>query len=562
MSIFSPEVYAHVRANAPAMASRAIDYPQLLRQDLQQLDFYDTRQHLATVPGPALVHKVRVRAGALAARGLRRGDRIVLVSANTEQYVATLLAALLIGAVPCAVAPPPTPSQVDSAGVQHLQAAIRVMSPKLVVAQPRTAAAVSHPQLVSYAELEATQPISWAGGQPPQPSDIHHVQLTSGSTSAPKAVLLTHGNVTHNVSAIGYATGIVRGHDRAFSWLPMYHDMGFIQVLGALLYGLRVGLMTPLAFLRDPLSWARHMTAHGSTHTAGPPFAYRATADALQRVSGTPGIDLSALSYAYVGAEPIAYSAVRYFTDTFTPFGLRREALVPCYGMAESVLATTLALRSSATGPADFGRVRVLDSDTSQPPLISCGPPIDGLRIRIVNSEGAEVPAGTAGEIQVSGPSVMLGYRGPDGNISCPTDGWHDTGDRGFVAGGELFVVGRSKEMLIVRGRNFPPYDIERTIDNTPEIGPGHTIVFSAPDQRRGRETVVAVVGTDADESHYQRISADVATAVRNVFGFSIDDVVLVSNGSIPRTTSGKLQRLKVRELYLAGRLRVVNPTI
>ncbi|WP_181024966.1 AMP-binding protein [Mycobacterium kansasii] len=546
-----------MRANAPAMSSGAIDYTRLLQQDLQQIDFYGTREHLATLPGHAVAHQVLVRAGALAANGLRRGDRIVMVSANTEQYLATLLAALLIGALPCAVAPPPTPSDEKSAGVQHLRAAIRVVDPKLVVAQPRVAVAVPHARVLVYDELQEAQPLSLPVGHTPEPSDVHHVQLTSGSTSAPKAVLLTHGNVAHNIGAIGYATAIARGHDRAFSWLPMYHDMGFIQVLGGLLYGLRVGIMTPLAFLRDPLSWVRHMTHHGSTHTAGPPFAYRATADAFQRASGTVEIDLSALAYAYVGAEPIAHSTVRYFTDTFARLGLRRDTLVPCYGMAESVLATTLALRPAATAATDFGRVRVRESRRHQIPVVSCGKPVDGLRLRVVDSDGVELPAGTEGQIQVSGPSIMLGYRNGDGSVTCPPDGWHDTGDRGFVSEGELFVVGRSKEMLIVRGRNFPPYDVERAIDAMPDIGPGHTIVFSVPDARRGRESVIAVIGTNTAETEHHRIRADVATAVRTAFGFSLDDIVLVPTAEIPRTTSGKLQRLKARQRYLGRRLHV-----
>lgn len=543
------------------MSSGAIDYSLLLQHDLPQIDFYGTREHLATLAGQALVDKVLVRAGALAANGLRRGDRIVMVSANTEQYLATLLAALLIGALPCAIAPPPTPSDERSAGVQHLRAAIRVVEPQLVVAQPRVAVAVPHARVLVYDELQEAQPLSLPAGHAPEPSDVHHVQLTSGSTSAPKAVLLTHGNVAHNVGAIGYATAIVRGHDRAFSWLPMYHDMGFIQVLGGLLYGLRVGIMTPLAFLRDPLSWARHMTHHGSTHTAGPPFAYRATADALHRADATADIDLSALAYAYVGAEPISYSTVRHFTDSFARVGLRCNVLVPCYGMAESVLATTLALAPAPSAPTNFGRVRVSGSGPAQEPVVSCGAPVDGLRIRVVDSDGVELPAGSEGQIQVSGPSIMLGYHSADGSLTCPRDGWHDTGDRGFVSEGELFVVGRSKEMLIVRGRNFPPYDIERAIDSMPEIGPGHTIVFSVPDARRGRESVVAVIGTNTAESQHPRLRIGVATAVRTAFGFSLDEIVLVPTADIPRTTSGKLQRLKLRQRYLGGRLPVAAAT-
>lgn len=560
MRMFSPAITEHVKENAPAAATGAVDYAELLRRALPQIDFYDTRRHLATLTGPELVRQVNARASALAARGLSRGDRIVMVAANHDYYLTTLLAVLLLGAVPCAVAPPPTPSDIDSVGVRHLQAAIKTVDPKMVVTQSRIAVAVSHPNPVTYGDIDSGDSTWRPRELPPAPNDVHHIQLTSGSTATPKAVLLTHGNVTHNMAAIGYATGVVRGRDRAFSWLPMYHDMGFIQVLCALLYGLPTGLMTPLGFLRDPLSWVRHLTEHSSTHTAGPPFAYRAATEALRRSrDGAAGINLSALKCAYVGAEPIPYSTLRSFTETFAPLGLSHSVLVPCYGMAESVLATTLALKHSPEGPKNFGRVRVLQPDPARPPLVSCGPPADGIRVRIVDSDGTAVPAGTTGNIQVSGASIMLGYQCPDGTVTGASDSWYDTGDQGFLSEGELFVVGRRKEMLIIRGRNLPPYDVELAIDNMPEVGLGRTVVISIPDAGRGQESIIAVVGTDSNDDDAPRLRTEIAAVVRRAFGFSLDEVVLVPSGAIPRTTSGKLQRLKVRQLYFDGYFRSID---
>lgn len=532
------------------MSSGVIDYAAILRQGLPDVDFFDHRNHVATLPGTELVHKVTRRAGVLAARGLARGDRIVLVANNTEPYLITVLACLLLGAVSCAVAPPPAPSRPDSAGVQHLESAIAVVDPVVVVAQAEVAVAVRHPGLVTFGELEDGQPIPFPA-TPASPNDVHHIQLTSGSTSAPKAVVLTHANVAHNIAVLAEAMGATRGRDRIFSWLPMYHDMGFIQVLGALVNGLPIGLMAPLAFLRDPLSWLRHMSRHGSTVSAGPPFAYRAATDALGRAPRPPDLDLSALRYAYVGAEPIPFATLREFTDSFAPFGLRADALVPYYGMAETVLATTLALRTAAAGPLNFGRVRVRDSDEGAP-LVGCGRPVEGLTVRIVDADGNTVPDGVIGDIVVGGRSVMLGYQLPDGTVGAPPGGWHDTGDRGLRCDGELFVVGRSKEMVIVRGRNFPPQDIERVIETVPGTAAGSCVVFSAPDDH-GAESVIAVVGTQPGMAEPEDISNGIATAVRRVFGFSLDDIVLVRRGVIPRTSSGKLQRLKARELYLRG---------
>jgi fatty-acyl-CoA synthase len=561
VSVFSPAVRRHVDSHAPALRTEAVDYRTLLEHGLPQIDFYDSRRHLGASNGAALVEAVRRRTGALTARGLARGDRVVMVADNTEEYLATMLAVLLLGAVPCAVAPPPAPARPESAGVQHLRAAIAVIAPAVVLAPDRSAAA--HPAAVRYGDLEDTGPLQdtappWPAGLPvPAPEDAHHLQLTSGSTSAPKAVVLTHGNVAHNIATVSRAMATVRNSGGLFSWLPMYHDMGFIQVLGALIYGGRIGMMTPLGFLRDPLSWMRNMTHHRSTVTAGPTFAYRAAADALARVGTPPGdIDLSELRHAYVGAEPIAAATLRGFTESFAPWGLRPDALVPSYGMAESVLATAIASHPAPEGPGNFGRVRTLEADGMSTPLVSCGPPIAGMRVRIVDPGGAQLDEGTVGEIQISGPSVMAGYLASAGSVLGPPGGWHDTGDRGLICAGELFVVGRSKEMLIVRGRNMPPYDVERSIGELSQVGPGQVVVFCTPDDGRGRESLVAVVATGSTAADQRvQIRAEVAARVRETFGISLDDIVLVPKTSIPRTTSGKIQRLTTRDRYLAGRL-------
>ncbi len=559
MNIFSPSVRRHVEVNAPALLTEAVDYSTLLKRDLPQIDFYDSRRHVGALSGAALAENVRIRAGALAARGLGRGDRIVMVANNTEEYLATLLAALALGAVPCAIASPPAPSREESAGVQHLRAAIGVITPAMVLTP--ALCTVPHLPVVQYEELQDTPPMSLADLPVASSADAHHIQLTSGSTSAPKAVVLTHGNVAHNIATVSHAMATVRDSGRLFSWLPMYHDMGFIQVLGALIYGGRIGLMTPLGFLRDPLSWIRNMTHHRSSVTAGPTFAYRAAVDAMARSGGAPtGFDLSELRHAYIGAEPIAESTLRGFTESFAPFGLRPDVLVPSYGMAESVLATTIALDPAPPGPGNFGRVHAVQTDGTGAPLVSCGRPIDGMSVRLVDSVGGEVGDDAVGEIQISGPSVMAGYLAPDGTVVSPPGGWHDTGDRGLVSGGELFIVGRSKEMLIVRGRNLPPYDVEGSVGALTHVGPGQVVVFSAPDDGRGRESLVALVATGSTDADQRReIRAEVAARVREGFGFSLDDVVLVPKTAIPRTTSGKIQRLKARERYLAGRLHTLD---
>lgn len=530
-----------------------IDYHGMLNADPGQagpLDFFDARGHRQTVPVSALAQQVRVRAGGLTDRGVGPGDRVVLVATTTPDYIATLLATLAIGAIPCSVAPPAAPR--DTA---HLDAAVRVVDPAYVLAPRRPIATTA--ALLTFEELGEGPDEPLPPAPAADPAAVHHIQLTSGSTSSPKAVVLSYANVSHNITVMARAMAVSRDRDRLFNWLPLYHDMGLVQVLGALFHRLPVGLMAPLAFLRDPLAWPRHMTSHRSTITAGPPFAYRSAAEWLHRPAGrapdAPEIDLSALRFAYVGAEPIPSPTLQMFTDAFGPLGLRPDALTPCYGMAESVLATTVAARS------DNGtRVRVHEGPAGEM-LVSCGQPIEGLEVRIVDpDDGSEVSPGVTGEIAIRGPSVMVGYRNADGSVWLPANGWHDTGDRGVLIDGELYVVGRTKEMVIVRGRNFPPYDVERAIEDLPGLGPGSAAVISVPDRRADRaggESVVAVIGATPAAGDPAELRAAVAAAVRRAFGFSPDDVVVVARRRMPRTTSGKLRRLEIRDRYLRGLL-------
>jgi len=569
MNVLTPRLQHYLRGNAPALMNATVDYAALFGSEFASIDIYDHREHINTIAPTAFAHSTLCRARALMDRGIVPGDRVVLLAVNSEYYLTTVLAVLAIGAVPCAVSPPVHVTQPDSAGVHHVRSAIDVVDPKLVVIQPRYGTVFAHPNTITFDELASTDPLSPADLPRAQPGDTHHIQLTSGSTSAPKAVVLSHQNVAHNIAAICQATNAIRGVDRAFSWLPLYHDMGFIQVLCALTHGIPLAIMSPLSFLRDPLSWLRHMTTHHATQTAGPPFAFRATADALLRTRKTgpvDGIELSGLRCAYVGAEPISHSTLHYFTDSFRNYGLRDDVLVPCYGMAESVLATTLALAPSETGPSNFGRVRLTEHADTGLAHVSCGKALDSIEIRITDAAGTELPAGEIGDIHLRGPSIMLGYLTTGGKAIPPGSGWHRTGDRGFLDDGELFVIGRSKELVIVRGRNFPPYDVEKIIDDVDSIGPGRSLVFSIPDEGRGSEGVAAVVGVDVnpnglDPNELDRVRREISTAVRAAFGFSLDQIALIPTELIPRTTSGKLQRVKARELYLRGNFADFLPT-
>jgi acyl-CoA synthetase (AMP-forming)/AMP-acid ligase II len=547
-----------------ATVNDLIDYRHSAAIGGQAIGFLDSRGLTGVVARADLFHSALAAATALAHHGLRQGDRVVLVIPTGQDYLVTLVGCLLAGIVPCTVAPPRSPADSDSAGVKHLHAAIGVVAPAAVIADPQCRPALP-PGLraLTVDALHGHAAIRPGRLPDPDPEALHHIQLTSGSTSAPKAVALTYRNVTANLAALAAATQVDAGRDRLSTWLPLYHDMGLVQVLLSLVSGAGLDLMPPMGFLRDPMSWLGHIAARGGTITAAPPFAYRTAADRY-RARPAP-LDLSGLRQTYVGAEPVPAAVLRHFRDTFTGSGLNDEVIIPCYGMAETVLATTLALDTGPSEHHQFGRVRTQRFDRAalderqlavpeqagQPSrtLVACGRPVSGIALRVTDTDGRDVPAGQVGSIKVRGDSVMAGYLTAN-RIDAPTDGWHDTGDLGLESESDLYVVGRSKEMLIVRGRNMPPYDVEAVIEQHTDIGAGNAAVFSIPSDDAATEPVIAVVETRQRGNAREDLRADVTTAVRQVFGLSLADVVVLPRGGIPRTSSGKRQRATLRAAY------------
>ncbi len=534
------------------------------------IGFFDSSGLTREVTGIELVDQARCVTAGFVHYGLRRQDRVLLVAPTGPEYLTVLLGCLLGGFVPCTVAAPPRPNDPTSSGVWHLQAAVAAVRPAVVViSDPDVARAVpAGTPLLTVDELGRHGRLPWRALPIPEPEDVHHIQLTSGSTSAPKAAVLTHASVAANVSALRTATGLTAHRDRMSSWLPLYHDMGLVLVLLGLSTGVALDLMQPVGFVRDPVSWLRHISARRAAITAAPPFAFKAAADRF-RAKGGPQLDLSSLRQAYVGAEPIEVAVLRHFRDTFTNHGLADTAIVPCYGMAETVLATTLSAHDHGATPTSFGRVRWHDVDratldarqvaaparpgASARRFVGCGTPVKGLSVRLLKPDGTAAADGEVGAIGVRGTSVMSGYLTADGGLAAPPDGWHETGDLGLRLDGAVHVVGRTKEMLIVRGRNLPPYDIESVVEKHPLVGA--SAVFSYSTDSTSTEQVVAVLETRAKPADRDQLYTDVATTVRQVFGLSLADVRFLPRGGIPRTTSGKRQRQRLRDAYLTGAL-------
>ncbi|MFG2974473.1 AMP-binding protein [Streptomyces sp. NPDC048331] len=547
-----------------------LDYTALAAHS-SGLAFLDSRGVTGEITYADLDTRARTAAAALHERGLRPGDRAVLPMPSSPDYFTVLAACLLAGVAPCTVVIPSNPQDVQSAGMRQFAAVLSVVRPAAVIAADEdTAKALAqvpgplylHPDDLRHAPPESVQPAI------PGPDTVHHIQLTSGSTTAPKAATLTYAQVSANVNGIRTAFQLTPGHDRICNWLPLHHDMGFVVALTALHSGTPLDSMSPMGFLRDPLSWLRHISQRGATITSGPPFGYRT---AVERYRRTPAqdLDLSRLRQAHVGAEPIPYSVLVDFRDTFAAHGLATDTLMPCYGMAETVLGATMSLKPYSATEHSWGRVKAVRLDrealhhhnTITPAhddrpditVVACGQPVGGLTAEIRHPDGTRCGDNEIGEIHLHGDSVMAGYLNPDGRPTPVPERTHATGDLGFHRDGDLYIVGRLKEMIVVRGRNLPPYDVEQTIETLPAVGAGNSAVFSHADN--DGEHVIAVIETRTPADQAAALRLEIATLVRQSFGFTPREIILVRRGQIPRTTSGKRQRAQLRRQYLTGGL-------
>ncbi|MEO6192910.1 MAG: AMP-binding protein, partial [Thermoanaerobaculia bacterium] len=378
-------------------------------------------------------------------------------------------------------------------------------------------------------------------------------QYTSGSTAAPKGVMVSHGNLLHNERMIGAAFGMDE-ESVVVGWLPLYHDMGLIgNVLQPLHAGGRCVLMSPVSFLQRPMRWLEAISRYRGTVGGGPNFAYelcarKASPEALA------GLDLSSWQVAYNGAEPVRASTLERFAEVFAPSGFRKEAFYPCYGLAEATLFVT----GGVSGVAP----RVDDR------RVSCGYAWMGQRLVVADPEtGTERGAGEEGEVWISGPSVARGYwENPEGTardfnafLATGEGPFLRTGDLGYLAGGELYVTGRLKDLIILRGRNHYPQDIELTAERAHvDLQPGGGAAFSVEVGGEERLVIVHEVVRHRKDG-IEAIAEAVRGAVAAEHEVQAREVVLIRQGGLPKTSSGKVQRALCRELYLKGELPVVG---
>jgi acyl-CoA synthetase (AMP-forming)/AMP-acid ligase II/acyl carrier protein len=420
--------------------------------------------------------------------------------------------------------------------------------------------------------------------EPPEvdADDLAFLQYTSGSTDQPRGVMVSHGNLIHNLEVIRTGFGVKQGHPHepaglGVSWLPMYHDMGLIGgILASLWAGGTTILMSPSSFLQRPERWLRAISDHGACVSGAPNFAYDLCVRKIDD-ERLESLDLSNWRVAFCGAEPIRPETMERFVERFAPCGFREDALYPCYGLAEATLLVTGSQGPSGATIRRFRRSKLqadgvaerdhgVDSDARK--LVGCGTTMLGQTLAIVNPlTRASCGEDTVGEIWVRGASVTAGYwkTGSSSDhfeayVSDTGEGpFLRTGDLGFVHGGELFVTGRLKELLIIRGRNLDPADIEFTAQSAhPALLPDSGAAFSQ--EVDGEERLILV--NELDRAHrkasFDEIFRTVRGRVTEQHGVTPHALVLIRPTTLPRTTSGKVQRSVAAEQYASRQLKVI----
>jgi 1-acyl-sn-glycerol-3-phosphate acyltransferase len=545
-----------------------LDWHERFNADRVAIQIYGNDERIATTFTYAgLLQGARAVAGGLQARGLQPRQTVALMLPTGADYFLGFFGILLAGGVPVPIYPPVRPSQLEEHLLRHARllnnaqtVALITVPEATLVARLLQAQVEDLRHIVTVAELQA--PAAAWSAVPVRATDLAFLQYTSGSTGDPKGVMLTHANLLANLRAMGPHIG-VSSNDVFVSWLPLYHDMGLIGAgLGSLYYAFPLVVMSPLSFLARPARWLWAIHRHRGTLSAAPNFAYEMCARTVQDHE-IEGLDLSSWRMALNGAEPVSPATLERFIARFGRYGFRPEAMAPVYGLAECSVG--LALQRPGRAPVidrvrrdrfmATGRAKPADADDATALLFpSCGQPIPGHQIRIVDDQGRELPERQEGRVEFSGPSTTAGYhRNPDATrrLFPHGDAWLDSGDRGYLAGGDLYLTGRVKDLIIRGGRNLYPYELEQAVGEIKGIRKGCVAVFASADRVTGSERLVVVAETRATQPEaLTALRQRIQSAGVDLLGLAPDDVVLAPPHAVLKTSSGKIRRAAIRELY------------
>jgi 1-acyl-sn-glycerol-3-phosphate acyltransferase len=518
-----------------------------------------------------LYESAREVAMGLRALGVETNETVAIMLPTSEEFFYAYFGVILAGGIPVPIYPPFRPNRLEEY-VTREAILLRNAGAKILITFKEAEALSKLIQgLIPSLEHVITVPNLLKNKAPLQSrvlvaSDPAFIQYTSGSTGNPKGVYLTHGNLLANIRSMGEALHVTP-EDRVVSWLPLYHDMGLIGCwLGSLHFGVPATILSPLMFLSRPERWLWAIHEHKGTISAAPNFAYELCIRRIKEES-LEGLDLRSWRIAANGAEMVHAHTFRRFAEKFEPFGLRKSTLFPVYGLAENSVGLCFPPLNRSEPRVDLIQREPLETkgvalkaELSGPhttEFVACGHAIPGHRVKIVDKEGVELPERTIGRLWFQGPSSMqMYYNNPDATLEVMKEGWIDSKDYAYLAEGDVFIVGRMKDMIIKAGRNLYPQDIEDITSSVEGIRKGCVIAFGTEDKTQGTEKLIVVAETtEKEEARKEEIIHKVTMSLSTELGFPPDEVVLVRPGVVPKTSSGKLQRAACKELYLTNKL-------
>lgn len=535
--------------------------------------------------GPTLSYRALWDGAARVAAGLQRdglepGARVALMLPTGEDYFFGFFGALLAGGVPVPIYPPQRRAQLE----EHLRRQGRILAncratTLITTAEASGVARLLTAQVDTLGSVTTVEALSAGGAHferaAPAADSLAFLQYTSGSTGDPKGVMLSHANLLANIRADGQGLAVT-SDDVFVSWLPLYHDMGLIGAwLGSVYHGVKLVIMSPLAFLARPERWLWAMHRHRGTLSAAPNFAYELCVTRLDDAR-LEGLDLSSWRLALNGAEAISAETLEAFCARFARHGLRPTAMLPVYGLAECAVGLCFSPLGRAPRIDEIERDTLAREGRAVPAapdlpaarrrrVVTCGLPLPRHEVRVVDAARRELPDRHEGQVHFRGPSATRGYFGNPAESArlIGVDGWLDSGDRGYLAGGELFITGRVKDIIIRAGRNIYPAELEDAIGDLDGVRKGRVAVFGSPDPDNGTERVVVLAETrKRGEAQRAALEGAIKSLAATLIATPPDVVVLAPPNTVLRTSSGKIRRGACRTLWEEGRIGERAPPV
>ena len=537
------------------------------RPDAVAIVFLATDAAPVVVTRAAFQARTRAYAAGLQKAGVRAGDLVIIAHIQNLESIYAFWGALQMGAIP-SMFPTLTEKLDPDVYMRNMNELVRRSDVRLiftsdafapVMARTADCPVVGSSELARMAEEAAVE-----GFRPhaPRPEDIAFLQHSSGTTGLQKGVALSHRAVLNQLASYAQAIDL-RPDDVIVSWLPLYHDMGLIAgFIQPLVQGIPLVLMSPFDWVRHPAMLLRAIQEYGGTLTWLPNFAYNHLARRVRR-QDMAGVRLDSMRMFINCSEPVRHDSHQLFLERFAEAGVREEMLAVSYAMAENTFAVTQTPPDrpprldvvSRRALSEAGIARPAHGDEAATILVSCGPTIPHTRARVVDEDGRDLPERRVGEIAIRSDCMLTGYyKRPDLHPFTP-DGWYRTGDMGYIADGEVYIVGRKKDLIIHAGKNVYPQDIEAIVNEVAGVHPGRAVVFGVPDEREGTELIVVVAEVDTEDPDERKaIAKAIRQAVARKSDVTVGYVTLVGPKWLIKTSSGKIARAANREKWLRER--------